>query len=127
VELNQSPVLSINENGSNIAPSQHRDFCFDFPSHLGVEVAQAFREDVFRCSDTGASLACVTSEKLPGQLVVVEMIKASWLVSGAAPGVERQPLKKLEPDATTLVRLIERWRNEAIACWPADQPDSADL
>jgi transposase len=42
--------------------------------------------------------------------VVVEMSKASWLVSGAVPGVERQPLKKLEPDATALLRLIERWR-----------------
>ena len=28
-------------------------------------------------------------------VVVVEMSKASWLVSGAVPGVERQPLKKL--------------------------------
>src|SRR5271155_2452577 len=46
-------------------------------------------------------------------VVVVEMSKASWLVSGAIPGVERQPLKKLEPDATALLRLIERWRNEA--------------
>ena len=47
-------------------------------------------------------------------VVVVEMSKASWLVSGAVPGVERQPLKKLEPDATELLRLIERWRNEAV-------------
>jgi len=47
-------------------------------------------------------------------VVVVEMSKASWLVSGAVPGVERQPLKKLEPDATALLRLIERWRNEAM-------------
>jgi hypothetical protein len=47
-------------------------------------------------------------------VVVVEMSKASWLVSGAVPGVERQPLKKLEPDATVLLRLIERWRNEAV-------------
>lgn len=47
-------------------------------------------------------------------VVVVEMSKASWLVSGAVPGVERQPLKKLEPDATALLRLIERWRNEAV-------------
>src|SRR5260370_35518029 len=47
-------------------------------------------------------------------VVVVEMSKASWLVSGAAPGVERQPLKKLGPDATALLRLIERWRNEAV-------------
>src|SRR5438876_131178 len=42
------------------------------------------------------------------------MSKASWLVSGVVPGVERQPLKKLEPDATALLRLIERWRNEAV-------------
>src|ERR1700690_1825092 len=46
-------------------------------------------------------------------VVVVEMSKASWLVSGVVPGVERQPLKKLEPDAMALLRLIERWRNEA--------------
>ena len=47
-------------------------------------------------------------------VVVVEMSKASWLVSGAVPGVERQPLKKLEPGATALLRLIERWRDEAV-------------
>ena len=35
-------------------------------------------------------------------VVVVEMSKASWLVSGAVPGVERQPLKKLEPDVNAL-------------------------
>ena len=47
-------------------------------------------------------------------VMVVEMSKASWLVSGVVPGVERQPLKKLEPDATALLRLIERWRIEAV-------------
>jgi transposase len=47
-------------------------------------------------------------------VVVVEMSKASWLVSGIIPGVERQPLKKLEPDATALLRAIERWRSEAV-------------
>ena len=57
-------------------------------------------------------------------VVVVEMSKASWLVSGAVPGVERQPLKKLEPDATALLRLIEE---RGGACWPADQPDRAGL
>jgi transposase len=35
-------------------------------------------------------------------------------VSGIVPGVERRPLKKLEPNATALLRLIERWRNEAV-------------
>src|SRR5712672_657108 len=47
-------------------------------------------------------------------VVVVEMSKASWLVSGAVPGVERQPVKKLWPDATALLRLTERWRSEAM-------------
>jgi Transposase IS116/IS110/IS902 family len=39
-------------------------------------------------------------------VVVVEMSKASWLVSSAVPGVERQPLKKLEPDAKTADMLV---------------------
>ena len=30
--------------------------------------------------------------------VVVEMSEASWLVTGMVPGVDRRPLKKLEPD-----------------------------
>lgn len=47
-------------------------------------------------------------------VVVVEMSKTSWLVSGFVPGVERQPLKKLEADPEALARLIERWTNEAM-------------
>src|SRR5262245_57421671 len=35
----------------------------------------------------------------------------SWLVAGTVPGVERQQLKRLEPD---IGRLIERWRGDAI-------------
>jgi transposase len=31
-------------------------------------------------------------------IVVIEMSLSSWLVAGMVPGVERQPLKKLEPD-----------------------------
>ena len=31
-------------------------------------------------------------------VVVVEMSQSSWLATGLLPGVERQPLKKLEPD-----------------------------
>lgn len=46
-------------------------------------------------------------------VVIVEMSEASWLVCGAVPGVERQPLKKLKPDAPELLRLVERWRGEA--------------
>ena len=49
-------------------------------------------------------------------VVVVEMSKASWLVSGVVPGVERQPLKKLEPDATALLLYRESLRIRKFAC-----------
>jgi transposase len=45
--------------------------------------------------------------------VVVEMSEASWLVTGMVPGVDRRPLKKLEPDPDALLRLVEHWRSEA--------------
>jgi transposase len=49
-----------------------------------------------------------------GTLVaVVEMSQSSWLVAGIIPGIERQPLKKLEPDEQALLRLLQRWRDEA--------------
>ena len=47
-------------------------------------------------------------------VVVVEMSEQSWLVAGLVPGVNRQPLKKLEPDPVALLRLLERWRAEAM-------------
>jgi len=47
-------------------------------------------------------------------IVVIEMGLSSWLVAGMVPGVERQPLKKLEPDEDQLLKLINRWRHEAL-------------
>ena len=41
------------------------------------------------------------------------MSLSSWLVAGIVPGVERQPLKKLEADESTLLKLLNRWREEA--------------
>src|SRR4029453_1745873 len=67
---------------------------------------------VVKINDLSRSLAAF--DPISTLVVVVEMSKASWLVSAVVPGVERQPLKKLEPDATALLRLIERWRNEAV-------------
>src|SRR6187549_4051348 len=46
--------------------------------------------------------------------VVVEMSESSWLVAGLVPGVDRQPLKKVAPDPAELLRLLERWRAEAM-------------
>ncbi len=46
-------------------------------------------------------------------ITVIEMSQSSWLVAGIVPGVERHPLKKLEPDEAALLRLLQRWRDEA--------------
>ena len=46
-------------------------------------------------------------------IAVIEMSLSSWLVAGIVPGIERQPLKKLEVDESTLLKLLIRWRGEA--------------
>jgi transposase len=46
-------------------------------------------------------------------VAVIEMSQASWLVAGIVPGIERHPLKKLEPSEVELLRLLMRWRAEA--------------
>lgn len=46
-------------------------------------------------------------------IAVIELSQKSWLVAGIIPGVERQPLKKLEPDENQLLKLLWRWRTEA--------------
>ena len=46
-------------------------------------------------------------------VAVIELSQSSWLVAGTVPGIERQPLKKLEPDEEALLRLLHRWRDEA--------------
>ena len=46
-------------------------------------------------------------------IAVIEMSQQSWLVAGIVPGVERQPMKKLEPEASKLLTLRDRWRMEA--------------
>ena len=46
-------------------------------------------------------------------IAVIELSQGSWLVAGIVPGLERHPLKKLEPDEDALLRLLQRWRDEA--------------
>ena len=48
-------------------------------------------------------------------IAVIEMSLSTWLVAGMIPGVSREPLKKIAPDAEELLRLLYRWRDEAIA------------
>ena len=46
-------------------------------------------------------------------IAVIELSQKSWLVAGIIPGVEHQPLKKLEPGEDALSTLLDRWRKEA--------------
>ena len=46
-------------------------------------------------------------------IAVVEMSQSSWLVAGMVPGIERHPVKKLDPDELTLLGLLHRWRDES--------------
>ena len=65
-------------------------------------------------NDLSRSLAAF--DPISTLVVVVEMSKTSWLVSGVVPGVERQPLKKLEPDATALLRREQRRSLASSSC-----------
>lgn len=47
-------------------------------------------------------------------VAVIELSLSSWLIAGVVPGVTRQPLKKLDPDEAELLRLLRRWRDEAV-------------
>jgi transposase len=64
-----------------------------------------------KVDDLGRSL--VPFEQDSCLIAVIELSQSSWLVSASVPGIERQPLKKLEPDENALLQLLYRWRDEA--------------
>jgi transposase len=64
-----------------------------------------------KVNDLSRSLAALDRDTT--LIAVVELSSKSWLVAAAVPGIERHPLKKLDPDASALLKLIERWRGEA--------------
>ena len=64
-----------------------------------------------KLNDLSRSLSPLEPE---GALIaVIETSLSSWLVAGIVPGVERQPLKKLDVDENALLKLLNRWREEA--------------
>ena len=62
-------------------------------------------------NDLSRSLTSLEQDKTI--IAVIEMSQSSWFVAGIVPGIERHPLKKLEPSEEELVRLLMRWRTEA--------------
>src|SRR6202162_2166972 len=64
-----------------------------------------------KLNDLSRSLAVLNGDST--LIAVIEMSQSSWLVAGIVPGVERQPLKKLAVDESALLKLLNRWREEA--------------
>ncbi len=62
-------------------------------------------------NDLSRSLAALDQNRT--LIAVIEMSRSSWLVAGVIPGVDRHPLKKLEPDEEGVLRLLRRWQDEA--------------
>jgi transposase len=60
-----------------------------------------------------ASRSLATLEQDSTLIAVIEMSQSTWLVAVVVPGFKRQPLKKLDADAETLLKLLHRWRKEA--------------
>src|SRR6201984_2451314 len=59
------------------------------------------------------SRSLVAFDQASTMVAVVELSFRSWLVAGLVPGLTRQPLKKLGPDAQALLTLLRRWQGEA--------------
>ena len=60
-----------------------------------------------------ASRSLTSLEQDSTIIAVIEMSQSKWLVAAVVPGVERQPLKRLDADKAALLKLLHRWRNEA--------------
>ena len=60
------------------------------------------------------SKSLVALEQHTTLIAAVELSLASWLIGGIVPGIGRDPLKKLAPDQAALLRLLHRWRDEAV-------------
>src|ERR1700723_1058384 len=61
--------------------------------------------------DLSKSLAALDQDST--LIVVIEMSQWSWRVAARAPGLARDPLKKLAPEPEQLFKLIDRWREES--------------
>ena len=59
------------------------------------------------------SRSLIAFEQISTLVIVVELSQSSWLAAGVVPGIERRPLKKLDPDPTALLHVVEGWRDRA--------------
>ena len=73
---------------------------------------------------TRAGDEALRSVLVVGATAVVQHV----LVAGLVPGIERQPLKKLDTDEDALLKLLHRWRDEAVkAGWLRGEPHHCSM
>ena len=60
-------------------------------------------------------------------IAVIEISQSSWLVAWIVPGIDRHPLKKLAVDQDELLRLLHRWRDEAVRAGRKIERITADM
>jgi transposase len=60
------------------------------------------------------SRSLVAFEQDSSLCAVIELSLDKWLVGAMVPGLARDPLKALPPDPDGLLRLLHRWRDEAV-------------
>ncbi|BCH26955.1 hypothetical protein [Mesorhizobium sp. L-8-3] len=46
-------------------------------------------------------------------VAIIEMSKAKWLIAALVPGCKRQPRKKVYADTPSLLKLLQRWGDQA--------------
>jgi transposase len=61
--------------------------------------------------DASRSLAALEQDNTI--VAVIEMGQSKWLIAALVPGLKRQPLKRIDPDAETLLKLLRGWRAAA--------------
>jgi transposase len=60
------------------------------------------------------SRSLVAFDQNSTEVAVIELSLDKWLVGAIVPGVTRDPLKALPPDPEALLKLLHRWRDEAV-------------
>src|SRR5437879_10038263 len=95
--LDRATQMLWGSGGEGVDALERRDHAMEHP------MSQSF----------DASRSLTAFEQDSTLVAVIEMSQSKWLVAAVIPGVARQPLKKLDADAGALLKLLQRWRDEA--------------
>jgi len=77
-----------------------------------VAASQTMEDRVLQFNDLSRSL--VAFDQNSTEIAAIELSLDKWLVGAIVPGITRDPLKALAPDPEALLKLLYRWRDEAV-------------